>query len=459
MIKRPVILISALICLSGTSAFQASAKSRSCEASYVAVNRATGAEFVFGEFVARGQCGSNGNRCRELARNLAHDCMRDHWNERWDRARPAKCRSNNVERYGFDDLKQKIESEACYRAWGTSAPVQMRITANTTGKNKVCRRQRELTDSYEVTPEICAGIKTKPIVPPVTTNNQAWDIPANDTLNATSNLKFPSSMPSINFPNGYKGCSSSEKKKIQRAWALAHYSTWIANEAMGWMKRKGEYRKAAWHHGLRTTGDNRTINYAARAWFGPMNDESFGEAKGTLNKVWNERFRGKSFTVMCRTNDDNKGAHPCYRNDPSTGNSISANHIVLRRVNFCANFFGSDRDDWSRTRTLTHELFHWVTSPKGHAIMDTHTHCHGGGNCSTNKAYGRERSRHLSNYDGGSGSRAKTRRVEHRKRALRNNDNYAWFIYDIGRAAYDHNWAKSVGLVPLNQFPAEGFPW
>ena len=450
---------SATIAVLATPVAQVAAETRSCDAGYVATNRATGAEFVFGEFVARGHCSRNGDRCRELARNLAHDCMRDHWTARWDRTRPAKCRSQNVEGYGFDDLKGAIEAAACHRGWGTSAPVTLRITGHSKGQTGKCRRQTELTDSYRVTPEICASITSRPTAPPSTRRDKAWTIPPSDTRDATSNLRFPADMPSIRYPRGFNGCSSTERQQIRRAWALAHYSTWIADGAMDWMKRNGRYRKAAWEHGLRTSGGFRTINYAARAWFGPMNGESFGEASGTVGKLWSKRFRGKTFTVSCRTNDAGQGAHPCYRRNPGTGRPPGANHLVYGRINFCAGFFAADRDDWSRARTVAHELLHWMTSPSGRAILDTHTHCHGGGRCSTDKGYGREAARHLANYDGGSGIRAKRRRINHRKRALRNNDNYAWFIHDIGRAAHDHGWARNVGLEPLRQFPADGFRW
>ena len=438
---------------------EARSNSRSCDAGYVATNRADGSHFVFGEFVARGECGANGDTCRKKARKLAHDCMKTHWRDRWDRRRPPACRSSDVVEYRFDDLKGAIEAGACHRGWGRTATVTMRIEGHSKGKNDHCRGRSELTSSYEVTPEICAGIDSRPPERPSTSGAEALVIPANTRRDATSGLKFPASMPAIRYPKGFFGCSAGDKTKLRRAWAMAHYMVWTADRAMDWMERKGQYRKRAWDHTFRDPASNEHVNYAPRAWFGPMNDESFGEASGTIEKLWGKRFTGKTFTVMCRKSGSS-GSHPCFTGNPGGNGRPTANHIVYGRVNFCAKFFDDRRTDFTRARTVVHELLHWLSTPRGHAVRDTHTHCHGVSRCTTDKGYGRAASHHLSNYDGGNRGTAnakKRRRVDHRKRALRNNDNYAWFIHDIGRAAYEKSWPP--GLPRLTHFPAPGFRW
>jgi hypothetical protein len=154
------------------------------------------------------------------------------------------------------------------------------------------------------------------------------------------------------------------------------------------------------------------------------------------------------------------GMHPCYMNNPGGDGPPGANHILPGKINFCAGFFDPARTDAERGRGIVHETLHWMRNPAGFALSDAHTHCHGGGNCDTDKAYHREKSLHLSNYDGGiagSEKAKKRRREKHRKLAWRNNDNYAYFIYDLGNAAYTRQ--AGDGLPSLTQFPAPGFTW
>lgn len=437
----------------------AHAKTRSCDAGYVATNRADGAQFVFGEFVARGNCGRDGDECRKKARSLASNCMKAHWRDRWDRRMPSECRSGNIERYNVEDFKKTLETEACHRGWGRNGTVTLRVAGHSKGQNKTCSSRTELTSSYEITEQMCDAIVSKPSTPPSTRSPKALVIQPNNKRDQVSGLMFPSSMPPIRYPKGYKGCTNSDKTKIQKAWAMAHYMVWTADNAMNWMKRNGQYRKPAWDYTFRNPASHGHINYAPRAWFGPVNNESFGEASGVIDKLWNKRYRGKTFTVSCRVKG-NSGAHPCFMSNPGGKGRPSANHIVYGRINFCKSFFNNNKDHFDRARTVIHETLHWLTSPRGHALRDTHTHCHGPARCTTDKAYGREKSHHLSNYDGGNRGTAKSqkkRRVNHRKSALRNNDNYAWFTHDIGRAAYTKNWPS--GLPALTHFPAPGFTW
>lgn len=109
---------------------------------------------------------------------------------------------------------------------------------------------------------------------------------------------------------------------------------------------------------------------------------------------------------------------------------------------------------------MVHELLHWLRTKNGTVVGDTHMHCHGIARCTTDKAYGEEDSAHLANYDGGdegTKNAQKRRRVDHRKRALRNNDNYANFIYYLGRKAYTRS--TDYALPVVDQFPTRDFTW
>jgi len=287
-------------------------------------------------------------------------------------------------------------------------------------------------------------------------------IPLNDTLDSASGLSFPKSMPAVRYPDGFTGCNRGETTRIKRGWAMAHYMTWVADQAMDWMAHNGQYREDAWNYGYQTPNEgNYWANYAPRAWFGPYTKDRFQIAQHAIAELWRERFRGKTFTVKCRSNDDNKGAHPCYRINPTTGNNPAANHLVFGTINFCNNGLDGGlelKDAYADARRVVHELFHWLRTKEGLNVGDLHTHCHGGARCSTETMYGQEKATHLSHYDGGSrgfASGQARRASDHRKKALRNNDNYAFFIYHIGRMAYSRT--SFEGLAPLTQFPPSGF--
>lgn len=284
----------------------------------------------------------------------------------------------------------------------------------------------------------------------------------NDTIDPVSGLTFPKSMPKVRYPTGYNGCSADEKKRVQRGWAMAHYMTWVAHQAMDWMAKHDQYRADAWQHGYQLpTKMNEWANYAPRGWFGPYTEGRFDIVNHAIAKLWKDRLLGKTFTVNCRTNDDNKGAHPCYRKNPGTGKNPSANHIVYGTINFCNRAFeggATQEDAYHFARRVIHELVHWLRLKNGHVAGDLHVHCHGALRCSTEKMYGPELSSHLGNYDGGDRGRASAqarRAADHVNKALRNNDNYAYFIYYIGRLA--HGGSPLPGLPQLKRFPADGF--
>lgn len=265
----------------------------------------------------------------------------------------------------------------------------------------------------------------------------------NTKTDSVTGQKFPTDMPSIRWPKGFKGCSAGDKRQIKEAWALAHYYMWRSTQLMNYLKQNASRRKTMWVDGYDPSVANDRggyRNHSPRAWFGPYNSRRFKDVHGAIDKVWHKRFRGKTFTVKCRVKPSNKGAHPCYLKDPSTGNRPSANHIVYGTINFCKSWF--ERDKFSRARTIVHEVFHWLKIPgSAYWVTDLHTHCDKG-RCKTEKMYGRARASHLAHVSGF--------RDGHYKRATRNNDNYAIFIYMLGRRIYEGD---------VTRFPSKSFGW
>lgn len=274
----------------------------------------------------------------------------------------------------------------------------------------------------------------------------------NSVTDQRTGLKFPSDMPAIKWPKSYKHCSSHEKKAINQAWAMGHFMMWRSHQIMEWLKRNKSKRKAAWVHGYRgRNAANSYANYSPRAWFGPYDGKRFDIARKAVSKVWSKNFRGGKIKVKCRVRGGKTGAHPCFQNNPGGNGRPAANHILKGTVNFCDKFFSPRltgnvskdiREIGFRARTVVHELFHHVRLSNGHYVMDTHVHCDGG-RCKTEKMYGKKNSTHLSHVKGF--------RSGHYKRALRNNDNYAWFAYWVGRVA--HGTEIPNGFGHLDQFP------
>jgi hypothetical protein len=280
----------------------------------------------------------------------------------------------------------------------------------------------------------------------------------NTQLDKTSGMMFPIDMPSIRWPTKYKFCSATDRRKINRAWAMGHYMMWRADQVMDWLGRNDRNRKSAWSWGYRgRNAKNGYANFAPRAWFGPYDGKRFKVADSGVERGWSNHFRGKTFTVKCRVNGGKIGAHPCFQDNPGTGRTPSANHIVRGTINFCDKFFapresGDVEKDivhiYRRAHTVVHEMFHHIRLSNGQYVLDTHVHCDKG-RCRTQKMYGRDRATHLSHKKGVNSG--------HYKRALRNNDNYANFAFYVGVLAYDK--VQLVGFGHLSQFPPRGFKY
>jgi hypothetical protein len=251
--------------------------------------------------------------------------------------------------------------------------------------------------------------------------------------------RFPQDMPEVRFPSGYQGCSESDKKVIREAWVYAHYHLWRADQVLDWLARNSKWREEAWGHGYNPNAKEYR-NYSPRAWFGPYNGDRFDVVDSAIEKAWG-RIHGKSFKVKCRVKEN--GGHPCYVRNPGGNGRPSANHIVYGTINFCQGFFESfdkKRSVHFRARTVVHEVSHHLLLKNSRGVVkDTHTHCDNG-RCRTEKMYGGAKASHL--------ARVRGINEGHYKRAIRNNDNYAYFAFFVGRMAYSGD---------LTRFPAEGF--
>lgn len=261
-------------------------------------------------------------------------------------------------------------------------------------------------------------------------------------------LYFPADMPAIRWPD-FDGCSADDRNEIYEAWALAHFYAWRADQIMQYLSRNSSHRQHLWDyeyindHGKAPDYDNASM----RGWFGPYDGKRFGHIRDSVAKVWNERFRGRTFTVKCRNNAGNRGAHPCYRKIPSTGHYPSANHIVYGTINFCSGWF--DERVSLRAKTVVHEIYHWLKVPhSAYWVSDTHDYWIACGRYRTARPLYGELAVYVANFSG-----CRDRNYE---RAWRNNDNYALFSYMFGRAVYD---GKTVRGLDFTQFPGPDFKW
>lgn len=272
-----------------------------------------------------------------------------------------------------------------------------------------------------------------------------------EKLDPVSRLYFPAEMPPIRYPKYMGGCDADDQKLLNESWAKAHYYTWRAYQFVDYLERNPAHRAEMWADGHITkkiTWLELSEHWSPRTWFGSYRDSRFRYRmmRDVISKLWHDRFLAKkyAFEVKCRQNEDNKGAHPCYATDPSTGNKPSANHIALGTINFCVAWFKMGAGD--RELRVLHELLHWL-SAKGLYVSDLHTHSDKNSNnvCATDsdKMYGWDKATHLAESKGCWGSS-----TLHREMATRNNDNYAHFIYALGRSAFTNR---------LRQFPTDAF--
>lgn len=270
-------------------------------------------------------------------------------------------------------------------------------------------------------------------------------------IDPVSKVSFPTDMPPVRYPKYVSGCNAADQALINESWAKAHYYTWRAYQLVEYLERNPGDRADMWDDGYITTkitGDTIEDHWSPRRWFGTYKDSRFRYQmmRDVISKLWHDRFLAKkyAFEIKCRQNENNKGAHPCYTSDPSTGNKPSANHIAVGTINFCNAWF--EMVDGDRELRVVHELLHWL-SAKGLYVSDLHTHSDKNSNnvCATvaDKMYGWDNAIHLAESTGCWGSA-----TLHREMATRNNDSYAHFIYALGYSAYTGK---------LRQYPTDAY--
>jgi hypothetical protein len=248
-------------------------------------------------------------------------------------------------------------------------------------------------------------------------------------VDPVSGMSFPTDMPAIHYPE-FIGCNTSDRKKVQDAWAYAHFSTWRAQQVINYIASH-DNKEELWNKGFVA---NSKTNWSPRAWFGEFKDSRFRFQliHEAINKLWNDRFLAKkyNFKVKCRE-QENDGPHPCYIKDDNGEFKYSANHITLGTINFCPAFLDESDSVESRAQTVVHEILHWL-SAQGLYISDTHTHSDKSGaicKTKTEKIYGTTLAQHVATSDGCTGND-----TLHREIAARSNDNYAYFIQRLGMA-------------------------
>lgn len=183
---KPKLAIALLAIAGSALATQAVADiSRGCNARYDLVYLLVdGGKFTsekrlsFGHFTSRGMCRSRvyANDCRREARDLAHSCMKEHWKWRWgiavseggrkQRIKPGQCHRQRAnmgpQDYTLDDLKTAIEATVCCSAGAPSFNnyARVRLEGHTSG-DKRCGKGSLLSETYTVTPEMCAAVDSK----------------------------------------------------------------------------------------------------------------------------------------------------------------------------------------------------------------------------------------------------------------------------------------------------------
>ena len=256
------------------------------------------------------------------------------------------------------------------------------------------------------------GLLTNSILFSVEANNSAMD----------SQENYPPDMPDTPYPD-IKGCSQAQEAYLKKAWRLAHYYTWRADKLMDYILSQDEsQRDDLWN---RDYVDGNTSVPSPRRWFGAYNSNRAKKVREAIDKA-RKRFENKGEIVKgIRTLRCGQPIAPKAdeHTDVCPGSNIGSDgppggyHAPVGVIVTCPSFWenaNDKKDDLDdrlalSARSLIHETFHWL-SVDGKYVTDLH-----GGH----KYYRQEKALPLakSNPDW----------------AIYNNDNYAWFIYYVGR--------------------------
>ncbi len=283
------------------------------------------------------------------------------------------------------------------------------------------------------------------------------------TESRTSGLPAVSRWPDI------VDCSAADEKRVLAAWQLAHDYVWVAKTMSQFIYYAyPKWRPLLWSHGydgdLDDAGDGASgkigdANWSPRAWFGGYDGDRLSHVQRVTSSLW-ERFRFEDMKFDCDVSpgvqgeagafDEDSWSGCQHQNPGSDGGSPSAYHFPQGKIALCDKFFrsgsGRNSDAWL-AKQMIHEMTHWIKWDDGAFdwVTDAHTvwcknegakvtHvCHGAGS----KMYGSENAVHLAS--------------RHAGYAFQNTDNYAYFIYRVGRSVKEKH---------LKYFPSswEGFP-
>lgn len=280
---------------------------------------------------------------------------------------------------------------------------------------------------------------------------QVPDAPITGVLSPLAALDLPPEMPAVHWPTFVEGsCTGSAPgQRLYEAklgLALAHHHVWRAYQLLEFIgESASQFRDDYWRDGYDPDADGS--NWSPHNWFGTYAGWRASAIREVVKELW-DRFRsaetdGIQIRIKCPTADDpGEAGNICLTHEPG------AHHVVKGWMNLCDAYFEMSED--GQALTIAHELLHHATVEwkqddlwYGAFLGDTHAHGHGtlcAENVATEKMYGDAKTMHL----------ASTGECRHRKLAMRNNDNYAWFIARLGAAVRSGS---------LKKFPTEGVPW
>jgi hypothetical protein len=264
-------------------------------------------------------------------------------------------------------------------------------------------------------------------------------------------------------------CPSDEEAKLREAWVHAHDYVWAAHAMLSFIDNAyPSWRPLLWTNGYDSDLDDEengrsnavdASNWSPLAWFGNYEGQRLAHAQDVVSDLW-WRIRNEKIRIDCDLGPGVQGEggivdedtwSACHQKNPGSEGGPDAYHFPQGKIAVCASLFNKAGTSEYATRfiarLLTHEMTHWIKweDGAGHWVKDAHTiWCKNEGpksnhvcHWATDKMYGSEDAVHLA--------------TKHPGHAYRNTDNFAYFIWRVGRAVKEGH---------LRYFPTswEGFP-
>lgn len=248
-----------------------------------------------------------------------------------------------------------------------------------------------------------------------------------EEVKTVAGLVFPKEMPKVHFPRirTHKKSKSTDVNMVKRCWAIAHFYIWRAHQVINFIDRNKGDRTRLWKE---QSSKNTIFKYSPEAWFGPYDEKRFELIKVGIRKVWNKFSEDRNkIRITCRF---------------CKGGAI---HFPVNQINLCTFWFESTattdtndpHDDFYRAFYIIHEIFHWIRLPNGTFITDLHSYFKNG-KLTTGKIYGAHNSYDLVNPKISDSIKNERNYVV----ASRANENYAMFIYRLGKEIYQRKLLK-----------------